>query len=486
MNFTKYILTLLLLIGIAQTALPCSSFVLKNGKTILLGKNFDWTFDQGYLIKNVKNTAKFAYFSHNGQPARWTSKYGSITFNQNGKEMPYGGMNEKGLMVEMLWLDDIRFNISEDKAYLNELEWIQYQLDNFQTIDEVIINIEKLKIYPIKGKIHYILADTNGKSVIIEYLDGKPKIYEKDFNTCQAITNKTVVHSEKFIDNLKGIPKRNTSETYRYHQLENQIKKLQSPNDFSENTAFQMLKNVSIPKGNFKTVWSIVYNIDNKSIFFFSHANKKIKQINLNNTDFEQTLSYYDINQDAETILDNKLKPISEQINFEAMSASLTHLGFDIDLCKELSEHQIKSRRANKFDKGVFFQPYFNDITKQGSPFLLDNSIPRFKGNVYVLIGPKTFSAGQYLATTISDNNLATIIGTPSGNKPTCQTGASLLKLPNTKKIITMSYTFGERPDTTKNNEDSLHPDIEIYQTLEDVINGKDIQFQYILKELIN
>jgi len=357
MNFTKYILTLLLLIGIAQTALPCSSFVLKNGKTILLGKNFDWTFDQGYLIKNVKNTAKFAYFSHNGQPARWTSKYGSITFNQNGKEMPYGGMNEKGLMVEMLWLDDIRFNISEDKAYLNELEWIQYQLDNFQTIDEVIINIEKLKIYPIKGKIHYILADTNGKSVIIEYLDGKPKIYEKDFNTCQAITNKTVVHSEKFIDNLKGIPKRNTSETYRYHQLENQIKKLQSPNDFSENTAFQMLKNVSIPKGNFKTVWSIVYNIDNKSIFFFSHANKKIKQINLNNTDFEQTLSYYDINQDAETILDNKLKPISEQINFEAMSASLTHLGFDIDLCKELSEHQINQKLLNK---SYFSQNYFH------------------------------------------------------------------------------------------------------------------------------
>jgi len=135
--------------------------------------------------------------------------------------------------------------------------------------------------------------------------------------------------------------------------------------------------------------------------------------------------------------------------------------------------------------KEFFFQPYFYEITKQGSPFLLDNSIPRYKGNVYVLIGTKTFSAGQYLATTLADNKLATIIGTPSGNKPTCQTGASLLKLPNTKKIITMSYTFGERPDTTKNNEDSLYPDIEIHQTLEDVINGKDIQFEYIVKKLM-
>ena len=205
--------------------------MLKNEKTILLGKNFDWTFDKGYIIKNIKNTTKVAYCTHNGTPASWTSKYGSVTFNQNGKEMPYGGMNEKGLVVEMLWLDDTRFNISEDKTYLNELEWIQYQLDNFQIVDEVVTHIENLKIYPIKGKIHYILADTNGKSVIIEYLDGKPKIYEKEANTCQAITNNSVVFSEKYIDNLQGIPKRNTSEIYRYHQIENQIRKLKKPNE---------------------------------------------------------------------------------------------------------------------------------------------------------------------------------------------------------------------------------------------------------------
>ena len=169
--------TIYILLTWVQTAYPCSSFVLKNGKTVLLGKNFDWTLDQGLILKNVRNTHKVAYYTHDGTPASWTSKYGSITFNQNGKEMPYGGMNEKGLVVEMLWMDETQFNISEDKAYLNELEWIQYQLDNFHSIDEVIANIESFKIYPIQGKIHYLLADTQGKSVIIEYVDKKPKIY---------------------------------------------------------------------------------------------------------------------------------------------------------------------------------------------------------------------------------------------------------------------------------------------------------------------
>lgn len=340
-----------------QSAYPCSSFVLKNEKTILLGKNFDWTFDKGYIIKNIKNTTKVAYCTHNGTPASWTSKYGSVTFNQNGKEMPYGGMNEKGLVVEMLWLDDTRFNISEDKTYLNELEWIQYQLDNFQIVDEVVTHIENLKIYPIKGKIHYILADTNGKSVIIEYLDGKPKIYEKEANTCQAITNNSVVFSEKYIDNLQGIPKRNTSEIYRYHQIENQIRKLKKPNDFSEKTAFQILKSVSIPKGDFKTVWSIVYNIENKTISFFSHSHKKTKQINLGNIDFEQGLSYFNINQDKESILDTKLNQFAVQTNFEMVSASLTHLGFDTDLSKEISEHQFNQKLITQ---SYFSQNYFH------------------------------------------------------------------------------------------------------------------------------
>ena len=346
MNLKKQVTSLFLLLGICHTALACSSFVLKNGKTVILGKNFDWTFDQGYVVKNLRNIEKFAYYSHNGIAASWTSKYGSFTFNQNGKEMPYGGMNERGLVVEMLWLEDTRFNISEDKPFVNELEWIQYQLDNFQTVDEVIANTKNLKIYPIKGKIHYILADATGKSVIIEYLDGKPNIYDKEANTCQAITNKTVVQSEKYKEDLQDIPKRNTSDMYRYYQLESKIRQLHEPKDISEKTAFDMLKQVSIAKGELKTVWSIVYNIEAKSIYFYTHSHRKIKQINLTKADFDEIASCHDINQDAETILDDNLIPISDQINHKMASASLQHLGFDEGFCKDLSQHQMNQKSS--------------------------------------------------------------------------------------------------------------------------------------------
>jgi len=393
--------TLLFLTSLIESAYPCSSFVLKKGSKILLGKNFDWTFDQGYVIKNLKNTTKVAYYTHNGKPASWTSKYGSITFNQNGKEMPYGGMNERGLVIEMLWLDDTRFNMSEEKIYLNELEWIQYQLDNFQTVDEVVANIETLKIYPIKGKIHYILADTQGKSIIIEYLDGKSLVYEKEANSCQAITNKTVVYSEKYIEKINGIPKKNTSPTYRYHKLEKQIKKLQSPSDVSEETAFQMLNKVSIPKGDFKTVWSIVYNVEIKAISFYSHSHKIIKQINLNNIDFEKGLGYANINQDTEIILDNKLEPFNEQANFKVASASLIHLGFEMDLTKGISEHQ--------FNQNLTTQSYFSQ-----NYFHLDISIPMTESGkrlVFVVMDSEE-NFNKKVAVTGSYISGTTVIGT--------------------------------------------------------------------------
>ncbi|MBA0883010.1 S41 family peptidase [Flavobacterium undicola] len=132
----------------------------------------------------------------------------------------------------------------------------------------------------------------------------------------------------------------------------------------------------------------------------------------------------------------------------------------------------------------LFNEPYFENITKENSPFLLDKTIPKFKGKVYLIIGNQTFSAAQVLATTIADNHLATVIGKPLGNKPTTQTGSSAFKLPNTKKFISISYVYIERPDKTKNQEKSLVPDIEIHNTFQDLLNGNNRVMEYILNEI--
>ena len=153
----------------------------------------------------------------------------------------------------------------------------------------------------------------------------------------------------------------------------------------------------------------------------------------------------------------------------------------------ELYQSKFKSELPKgevNITKKLFDEPsYFNDITKEESPFLLDKTISKFKGKIYVIIGPQTFSAGQVLATTIADNQLATIIGKPTGNKPTAQTGASMFKLPNTKKIIAISYTYMERPDKTRNHEKALYPDIEIHKSFKEFLNGNDRIMEYIIND---
>ena len=149
MKTRKFILIYFLILG-NQYSNACSSIVLKNQHSIFLAKNFDWTYGNGYLLKNIRGVQKRAFITGTGNAANWTSKYGSVTFTQNGKEMPYGGMNEKGLAIEMLWLEYTEYYINEITPYLNELEWIQYQLDNYASIDEVIQNINPFA--HLKGK----------------------------------------------------------------------------------------------------------------------------------------------------------------------------------------------------------------------------------------------------------------------------------------------------------------------------------------------
>jgi len=353
----KIILTILILTATMDLAYPCSAIVLKDKNQIFVAKNFDWTYREGIIIKNLRGINKTAYYTNTGEQANWTSKYGSITFNQNGKEMPFGGMNEKGLVVEMLWLKITRYNIDEEKKYVNELEWIQYQLDNFETVQQVIEHLNDLKIYPIKGKIHYILTDVTGESVIIEYLNGKPVAYKKEANTCQAITNYSVFHSEPYKNQIKGIRKNNTFPAYRYYQLEQQISIIRNQSEIKEADAFDILRKVTIPKGDFKTMWSIVYNIHQKSISFFTDTHKEIKSINMSGLDFSNDLTYFTLNQNELKNLNQALGVLTELINQSYVSPSLIHMGFDERVTQDISRHQFLQGK-NKYS--IFADNYFH------------------------------------------------------------------------------------------------------------------------------
>ena len=88
------VVSLVVLVGFPSTGATCTTFVLQDADALLCGKNLDWFWSDGIVVINQRGIAKTAFTLPGREPARWVSKYGSVTFNQFGREMPFGGMNE--------------------------------------------------------------------------------------------------------------------------------------------------------------------------------------------------------------------------------------------------------------------------------------------------------------------------------------------------------------------------------------------------------
>lgn len=334
----RYLILLFLALPIQLVA--CSAVVLKNGQTVLLAKNFDWTYGSGFVIKNLRGVNKRAFPTAAGTPAQWISKYGSVTFNQNGKEMPYGGINEKGLAIEMLWLDYTVYYTNSATPYVNELEWIQYQLDNYATVAEVMAHAEELSIRPFKGKVHFIIADAEGHSVVLEHIAGTIRMSSRAIDECQTITNYDVTTSDAYTTRPTALKGNVTSALYRYARLQAALDKNNFSNDLTEKTAFALLDKVSIRKGSFKTYWSIVYDLKRRTLYFKSADAPMIKNLALETLDFDRQPQAVPINATVKNVAP-LLENYTLAVNTNQLKASFTALGLEKLDFGEVSAHQF-------------------------------------------------------------------------------------------------------------------------------------------------
>jgi hypothetical protein len=62
----------------------------------------------------------------------------------------------------------------------------------------------------------------------------------------------------------------------------------------------------------------------------------------------------------------------------------------------------------------------------------LDNPL-RFKGKVYVLISPSTYSSAVLFSTVVQDNGFGTLVGADGGERSTQSGGIQFVKLPHTQ-----------------------------------------------------
>ncbi|MGE5313084.1 MAG: linear amide C-N hydrolase [Acidobacteriota bacterium] len=268
------ILMLLCLFLVNATA--CTTLVIQHDGRLLFARNLDWISGTGLVIINPRNLQKQALGDSSRHPARWVARYGSVTFNQVGRELPFGGINEAGLVVEHMTLDCTIYPARDSRPSISAFQWIQFQLDNYATVEDVINSDKFLRIEDGRSKIHFLVCDRRGHSAVIEFLDGRMVCRTGAELPVRALANSTYDESIRSFGGNGG-NRSNPSLDHFCTAAKRAADADTSTHASAVDYAFHSLRMVS--QGLF-TKWSIVYDITAMQVYFKIYETPAIVGVN--------------------------------------------------------------------------------------------------------------------------------------------------------------------------------------------------------------
>ena len=278
-----------LFLSLIETALPCTGFLLRDGNEVIVCFSFDHQFGAGHLYVNKRNVERQRYLLYAERPLAWVSKYGNVTFNLVGRDWPHDGMNEMGLVILSMGLDDTKFQAADARVPFDENGWIQYQLDNSASVADVLENMKKIRISGRAiGDSHFLIVDRSGIALVIEYVDGKELVYTGESLPHAILANDTYAHMLGFLSQQKvfGGTSEDTfrvgSSRSRFARVAERLRLRAESNDPSISFAFSVL--AEMKQSN--TQYQVVYDASARSIQFRSGNCSDVKSISFDECDF--------------------------------------------------------------------------------------------------------------------------------------------------------------------------------------------------------
>lgn len=327
---------------------------------MVFGRNYDWVTGNGIVCTNQRGLTKTSFKTKDGETISWVSLYGSITFNQYGKEFPTGGMNEKGLVVELMWLDGTIYPKADKRPALGVLQWIQYQLDNCSTIDELIATDNKVRIASIATTpLHYLVADAKGNAATIEFLEGRMVVHKGSDLPFPVLTNDK--YSSSLEQTASAIAAASTGDlSFANNSIERFAKACNRVKEFQQGASRQRAVEQSfsilaeVAQGS-HTKWSIVYDISNKKVYFKSLASPLVKHVAF--TDFDMSChkssKVYDINSDDKGLVSTLFTDFSIDFNRKIVNRSFDESVSQFNVSEEGRKQTWQYPAGISCEKGV-------------------------------------------------------------------------------------------------------------------------------------
>lgn len=275
---------LVLLLSSVSESQACTTIGLRNANDRLVAKSYDWHLEDAFVITNKKGEIKKSLVFRPGDtPVLWTSIYNSVTFNQYGRGFPNSGMNEKGLIAEVMVLSSSGFPAPDQRAVTNESQIVQQVLDTAANVAEAVAKFRAARMSPIMVHLHYLLCDLN-ECAIVEYRGGGELIYREALDPHTVLTNDDYDASLRHLSLYEGfggshvIPAQSSDSLKRFVIAASESKNFAAvPPAKPVDSAFAALARVETPG----TKWMIVYDQINKSINFKTSSARTVKRVNV-------------------------------------------------------------------------------------------------------------------------------------------------------------------------------------------------------------
>ena len=230
--------TIIVLLLLQNLLFACTIFDTKNSKDeILVGRNFDWS----------KSNAQVNFIPSD------KNRYGVVLLSLENPNMPYEGMNDKGLFVAISAVPHSKTALNIFKPIRKSLEMIKVILQKASTIDEAIEQFDKYSIafgeFLGNPLIHFKMVQKDGDSAVVEFVNNKRVIIRGE---------KSRVLTNHYLSDLSIEPK--SKSTIKRYTI---VKK-----NLNENSSLQKVFEILKKSRQENTIWSTVYNLTKQEVYF--------------------------------------------------------------------------------------------------------------------------------------------------------------------------------------------------------------------------
>ena len=164
--------------------------IAKDG-AVVYSRTMEWgAFDLHSRIAVIPQGFSFTGITPDGENGmKWEGLYGFVGIDMLSQDAYADGVNEKGLAAGLFYHPGFasypEYNASKADITISAKNVISFILSQYATIEEVRKGMNKVMVVPVVEEAlgipvaaHWMIASPEGESIVIEFTDGKMKIFD--------------------------------------------------------------------------------------------------------------------------------------------------------------------------------------------------------------------------------------------------------------------------------------------------------------------